>query len=241
VTAIYECAVEHARHAPVRNRFRYGTYLWLVDVDDLPHLPWPLRPFARFCTEDHLGAGSPGSLRSHLDAYLATEGVDLRGGRVQLLTAARVLGHVFNPMSVYWCHDPAGGLVCAVVEVHNTYGDRHCYLVRLDEHGRAAADKAMYVSPFEPVEGHYEMQLAEPGEHLDVAIVRHRAGTPPFVARLRGTRLPATPRSFVRLLLRHPLAPWVVTLRIRRQGIALWFRGLRISPRPTHHRQEAVQ
>ena len=52
---------------------------------------------------------------------------------MMLTNAAGRSGYVFNPLSVYWCHDRDGALVCVVAEVHNTYGERHCYLLRPDE------------------------------------------------------------------------------------------------------------
>ena len=77
------------------------------------------------------------SIRRNLDRWLAAHGVDLHGGRVVMLAQARVLGYVFNPLTVYWCHGPDGALACVVAEVHNTYGERHCYLLRPDAAGRA--------------------------------------------------------------------------------------------------------
>jgi DUF1365 family protein len=235
--AIYSCAITHTRTTPLRNQFRYRSYLWYVDLDALPRPP---RPLAEFRAGDHLGSG-PG-LRGNLDAYLATEGIDLKGGRVRLLTAARVLGYVFNPLSVYWCHDRSGALVCVVAEVHNTYGERHCYLVRTDDRGRAQVQKDFYVSPFEPASGaHYTMALPEPGERLDLAITLHRPGAAPFVTRVQGDRHPATRATITRFALRFPLAPLAVTARIRFQGVRLWARGLPIVPRPVQARQETVQ
>jgi len=240
VNAIYECEVGHQRTTPVTNRFQYGTYLWFVDVDDLPLLPAVLGPLARFDPRDHFDGTAP-SIRDGVDRFLATQGIDLDGGAITMLAAARVLGHVFNPLSVFWCRDAAGELACTIAEVHNTYGERHCYLVRTDDAGRAEVDKAFYVSPFEPVDGRYEMQLPEPTGHLDLSITLHRDGLDPFIAAVHGRRHPATIRHLLRLVMRHPLAPLVASARIRRQGIALWARGLPVVPRPGAVRQEAVQ
>ncbi|GAB3237482.1 DUF1365 domain-containing protein [Kineosporia babensis] len=235
--AIYSCSIRHTRTTPLRNHFQYRSYLWFVDLDDLPRAP---RPLADFRASDHLGSGP--QIRANLDDYLATQGIDLDGGRVRLLTAARVLGYVFNPLSVYWCHDRSGELVCVVAEVHNTYGGRHCYLIRTDEHGRGQVEKDFYVSPFEPSSGgHYTMSLPEPGEDLDLTVTLHRPGQAPFVTGVKGRRHPATRRVIARFALRFPLAPLAVTARIRFQGIKLWARGLRIVPRPAHVRQEAVE
>jgi len=246
--AIYECDVAHARRTPLINRFRYRSYLWLVDLDDLPRLPRPLRPLAGFDSRDHLGVRSDvaapvgaASIRDNVDRYLATHGIDLDGGRVLMLASARVLGYVFNPLSVYWCHDRSGALRCVIAEIHNTFGELHCYVLHTDEHGRADVDKEFYVSPFEPVLGRYQMRLPTPDDRLDLSITLHRDGQAPFVATVKGTRRTATAMHVLAVALRHPLAPLLVTIRIRRQGIALWARGLRIQPRPSHLDQEAVR
>jgi DUF1365 family protein len=237
--ALYPCEVTHARPDPVRNSFRYRGYLWFVDLDDLPRLPAPLRWLGGLEARDHLGDPAL-SIRANLDAYLGTQGVDLAGGRVTMLAAARVAGYVFNPLSVFWCHRPDGSLACVVAEVHNTYRQRHCYLLRPGADGTARTPKAFYVSPFEAVEGSYRMRLPEPAERLGISIVLDRPGRRPFTAGLSGHRVPLTAPRLLALALRYPLAPLVASLRIRRQGIALWLRGLAVVPRPEHHTQKAV-
>ncbi len=234
--ALYECVVRHTRTEPVRNDFTYRTYQWLVDLDAMPRWPWPLRPLADFRAADHVG--DPGaSIRRNVDAFLATRGIDLHGGKVLMLANARVFGYVFNPLSVFWCHDRDGGLVCVIAEVHNTYGQRHCYLIATDEHGRAGAAKAFYVSPFYEVEGgSYRMSLPEPDERLAVSIRLDLPGRAPFVASLRGRRHRGTSANLLRTALRYPLATLVVSARIRWQGIRLYLRGVPVVPRPKHDR-----
>ena len=95
-----------------------------------------------------------------------------------MLTNARSLGYVFNPLTLYWCHDRCGcELVCVVAEVHNTYKQRHRYLLRTDDAGRVDTAKEFYVSPFYPVDGSYRMSLPEPGEQLAITITLHRPGS----------------------------------------------------------------
>jgi DUF1365 family protein len=221
------------RTVPLRNVFRYGTYQWLVDLDDLPRpRPW-LRPLAGFHARDHIG-GLSGSIRGNLDRFLAAHGVDLGGGRVLMLAHARVLGYVFNPLTVYWCHDAAGALACVVAEVHNTYHQRHAYLLRTDGRGRAQTPKEFYVSPFYPVDGQYRMSLPEPDGRLALTIVLDRPGGHSFVASVHGRRLPADGPTLLRAAVRHPWPTMTVTARIRWQGIKLYLRGLAIAPRPPH-------
>jgi len=237
---LYDCAVAHLRRRPTRYAFRQRTYLWLVDLDRLPRLPRLMRPLARFDPRDHFGGAAP-SIRAGLEAYLAARGVRLGGGRVLMLANARVLGHVFNPLTLYWCHDRDGGPVCVVAEVHNTYGDRHCYLLRPDEAGWARTGKEFYVSPFFPVDGDYRMRLPEPGARLDLTVHLERGGGRPFTATVRGDRRPATPLGLLRAAVRHPWSTAAVSAGIRLHGIRLFLRGLPVRPRPRHRTQEGLE
>ena len=230
--AIYEAEVTHRRLERLDHAFTHRLYLWLVDLDDLPRLPAPLRPFARFDAADHIG--DPGrTIRENLDAFLAARGI-ARPARVLMLAHARVLGYVFNPITLYWCRDAADALVAVVAEVHNTYGGRHHYLLDVSDDpdaGRARVAKDFYVSPFFPVDGEYRMRVPEPGDTLAATVVLRREGATAFVATLRGRRRPATPRTVLAAALRHPAVTLRVAAAIRRRGIGLWARGVPVVPR----------
>ena len=144
-------------------------------------LPIALRSLARFDPADH-GAGDAPTLRQDIESFLATHGIDIDGGPISLLTHARVFGHVFNPLSVYWCRYADGTPACVVAEVHNTYGGRHRYLLRPDSTGVASADKEFFVSPFNAVDGSYRMWLPEPGRRLSLAVTLDRTDRGPFTA-----------------------------------------------------------
>ncbi|MER6196485.1 DUF1365 domain-containing protein [Streptomyces sp. NPDC001586] len=230
---MYATEVRHVRLTPVRHGLRHRTYMWLVDVDDLPVLPRILRPLARFDARDHFAGDAP-TLRAGLDAYLAGRGVDNADGHVLMLAHARVLGHVFNPLTLYWCHDRFGHLVCVVAEVHNTYGERHCYLLHPDGQGRDEVPKDFYVSPFLGVEGTYRMRLPLPGDRLDLTIqLCHGDGSRPLTATVRGTHRPAGTRALLAAVLHNPWSTAGVSLGIRRHGIRLYLKGLPVRPRPT--------
>jgi len=224
--ALYDVSIRHVRVEPLHHEVRHRSYLWFVDLDELPDHG----PFARFRARDHLGDGP--SLRANVEEFLAERGIALAGGRITMLTQARSLGYVFNPLTLYWCHDRAGAVVCVVAEVHNTYGQGHRYLLRPDDAGRAEVAKQFYVSPFYPVDGSYRMSVPEPGERLAVTITLHRPGQRPFTASVRGVRRPATRREVARALLSHPLATWRARAAITRHGVALWRAGLPVQPRP---------
>jgi uncharacterized protein len=238
--ALYTCRITHARARPARRVFRYASYLWLVDLDDPPQIPAALRPLAGFHARDHLGdPGAP--IRVNVDRYLARHGIDLAGGRVLMLAHARVLGYVFNPLTVFWCHAADGTLAAVVAEVHNTYGQRHAYLLHPDSRGHATAGKKFYVSPFLPVTGRYRMCLPGPTDSLRLTVTLDVAGQPALAATVTGRRHPYTPRRLLACALRYPWVTAQVSALIRWQGVKLLAGRHRIICRPVHHPQEGMQ
>ncbi len=211
MTAVYDTRVTHVRRSPVQHAFTYRSRSWLVDVDRLPR--------KGFRSRDHVGSPAL-SLRQNVDVLLAAHG--LHCSRVLLLASPRRLGHVFNPLSVFWCLDPAGEVVATVAEVHNTYGGRHAYVLPA---GVSEVEKSFYVSPFHQVEGRYELRLPLPGERVHLDVTYHRTGAEPFVASVRGVLDRPRPRDL--------FAGRLVAARIRIQGVRLLLRALPVVPRPS--------
>lgn len=231
--ARYDVWIRHQRRDPVAYGFDQRASSWLIDLDAVPRLPRGLGWLCRFSVADHrLCDGPPApSLRAEVDRFLAGHGI-ARPAAVRMLANPRVLGYVFNPLTVFYCYDQAGVPRHAVAEVRNTYGGRHSYLLEPDQAGRAGVDKQFYVSPFYPVDGRYEMRLPEPGAELSVAVTLHREHDRPFSAVLTGRRVGDRPASLWAAL-RTPLATRAVMYGIRRHGIALYIKGLRPFPRTT--------
>jgi DUF1365 family protein len=217
VPALYDSVVTHSRRTPLTHRFRYRNAYWLVDVDRLPEPSGPIGLLARVRAQDHLD----------VRALLRDNGVV--ADRVLMLTTARTLGYVFNPITVFWAYDHAGVCTAVVAEVHNTYGGRHGYLLRPDGHGYAEVDKALYVSPFHPADGRYQIHVGEPGESVTLRVTLRRDGDGPFVATLRGQRRAVTAANVLRAALWYPSAR--TSALIRWQGIRLWWKGMEIQPR----------
>lgn len=247
--ALVPGSVTHTRRTPVRHRFRYRMYQWLVDVDDLPRLPPWLRPFSTFRATDHIGDPDR-TIRQNVEAFCSAQGLDVTGRRIVMLANARTLGHVFDPLSVFWVLD-GERTVAIVAEVHNTYAERHAYLLRPDDQGRTAAAKAFYVSPFFTVAGRYDLQFRlEPDTVASTVILRQSPtdeGSPAtspdeavFSATFRGTPHPVTRRRLLRLLVTMPFMTHRISLLIRIHGVWLWLRRLPVVPRPVHEPQEGT-
>jgi uncharacterized protein len=228
--AIVAGPVLHRRRSPFTHGVRFDTYLWLVDVDELPSHG----PLARFSAADHFG-GTAGSLREAVTGFADAQGAQTApGDRIVMLAGARTAGHLFDPLSVFWCLGRGSRVRWAVLEIHNTYGERHAHLLGPDSAGKALVDKEFYVSPFFTVDGHYEVTLRLDPQSVVVSVNLHQAGSLVFTASFDGTPRPATRGAVVRAALRTPLVTHQTSARIRLHGIRLWLRRLPVVPRPPH-------
>ncbi|BBZ77626.1 hypothetical protein MANY_29630 [Mycolicibacterium anyangense] len=233
--ALYRTRITQLRRSPVHHYGERSSYSWYVDVDQLPSLPWWLRPFARFEAVDHFTGSDNDTLRQRVDGYLAEHGIYLPGGRITALLMPRVLGRTFNPLSLFWCHDATGELRCVIAEVHNTYGERHAYLLPPDQDTPAMVAKTFYTSPFNGVDGYYLVRAPRPAEQLDLTVSLHRENEPALVATVRGTRRRASAGQVLRLQFSAPLAPQMAALSARVQNLILRLRGVPVVPRPATH------
>jgi DUF1365 family protein len=217
VPTLYVGEVTHSRRSPLVHRFGYRATYWLVDFDALAQprgIPWRFR---RVRAQDHVD----------IRTCLKDRGID--APRVVMLAGARSFGYTFDPISVFWCYDGAGAQCAVVAEVHNTYGERHAYLLELDADGEAEIEKAMYVSPFNGREGTYRIRVSSPTSTVSVVTSLEREGEEPFVAALRGTRRRLTTTSALLSMVRH--SSLRTRLLIQWEALRLWRRGLEVQPR----------
>lgn len=239
-SALYVGSVMHRRLQPVEHRFRYRAFWLLVDLDELPRLPARLRLFSqnRFNLfalhhSDH-GDGSSAPLRAQAEQMLSQAGIDLAGGPIRLLCMPRTLGYSFNPLSIYFCHRPDGELAALIYEVHNTFGQRHCYVAAVETSGdvRQNCRKTFYVSPFMDMEMAYDFRLAEPDERLGIYIGASQGGQRVFHASLAARRRELSDGALLLAFLSIPLITLKVTFAIHWEALRLWLKGVRLRVRP---------
>jgi DUF1365 family protein len=241
-SAIYAGRVLHARWRPVRHRLGYRALYLLLDLDELPELSRRLRLFSTggfnlfgFRERDH-GGGSDRPLRSYVESHLRRAGIEADGGPIRLLAMPRVLGTVFNPLSVYFCHRADGTLAAVLYEVNNTFGERHSYLIPAGTTAggvlRQSCAKCFYVSPFLDMKLTYHFRVAPPGERASVVVQTHDSEGPILTAVFAGARAPLTDANLCRAFLRHPLLAMQVLGAIHWEALKLWRKGLRVRPRP---------
>jgi DUF1365 family protein len=205
----------------------------LLDLDELPRLEREMKLFTwnrfglfSFHDRDH-GDGHP--LRDWLDSLLAEAGIEAHGGR-QVLCYPRIWGYVFNPLSVWFCRDEAGALKAVIYEVHNTYNERHAYVLpagddrKLVRHGCA---KEFYVSPFLSADCRYNFRVRPPAENVAVAIHEEEAGHPILNASFAGKRRPLSDGALLAMWLRYPLMTLKVVFAIHFEAVRLMLKGVR--------------
>lgn len=239
-SALYFGEVVHARLRPRRHRLRYRVFALLVDLDELKHLRLRLLSHNRFNLfslhdRDH-GPGEAAPLRGHVERQLAAAGIPIDGGPIRLLCSPRVLGYVFNPLSLYFCHRADGTLAAVLYEVSNTFGERHSYLIpaapAADGTVRQSCPKRFHVSPFIAMAMTYHFRLAVPAESLSLRIRETDAEGTLLAASLTGRRAALTDRTLARAFLACPLLTLKVIAGIHWEALRLWLKGVPLHDRP---------
>jgi hypothetical protein len=237
---LYVGQTTHARFRPQPHKFRYGVFQILVDVDRLDEAFTGLKTLGlgrfglfSFDARDH-GARDGQLLRTWVEAQLAASKVSASAARIKLLCFPRILGFVFNPLSVFFVYDAEDRLEAVIYEVNNTFGQTHAYVTPAKGEGdeRQEADKVFFVSPFYGVEGGYRFRLSPPGESFDLVICKHVGGETDFVATLNAGRRPLTDGALVRLFFAMPLMTIGVVAAIHWEALRLWIKGARLHARP---------
>lgn len=243
-SCLYFGRVMHRRLGAVRHRFAYRVFSLLVDIDELPALDRRLRLFSHnrwnlfsLMDRDH-GDRSGRALRPWIDNMLARSGIETEGGPVRLLCFPRVLGYVFMPLSIWFCHHRDGSLRAVLYEVHNTFGEAHGYLIPVapdlpgDAPVRQRCDKAFYVSPFIGMSGSYRFRLRRPDARLAVVVRQSGADGQGLVAVQTGRRRPLTDGALLRAFVGYPLMTFKVIAAIHWEALRLWLKGAPFGARP---------
>ena len=253
--SIYTGRLVHERRIAPRYRFAYRVFSLLLDIDRLDEADRAHRFFSHnrfnligFDDRDH-GPKDGSPLRPWIDARLAAAGIDLDGGRIELLCYPRVLGYVFNPLSLWFCRHADGSLRAVLCEVRNTFGEWHGYLLHdngaaMAERLRDQAGKVFHVSPFLPREGHYRFRLQAPAARYGATVNWHASAegdAPALIAVQTGARCRGGDRGLLRVALTVPLLTLKVIGAIHWQALKIWLRGGRFHRRPAPPDSEISQ
>lgn len=233
---LYRAKFFHKRFFPKKNEFCYSGFYIKFSVDKLEDLKNPLFSVNRFNLfsfheKDH-GYRDNRSLRSWAQATLAEAGISDFKGEIILQTYPSVLGHVFNPVSFWYCYDETNTnqLVAVICAVNNTFGESHNYVIQKDlANYKTKLDKEFHVSPFYDVEGTYEFNFKK---RNFVGINYFFDGKLQLATYVNGSKLEWKTSNFLKLFLRYPLYSFMVLGLIHYQALKLFLKKMKFYTKP---------
>jgi uncharacterized protein len=243
--------VMHRRFFPVQYRFVYRVLGVLLDLDRIGEVARGHRWFSHngfnlfaFHDRDH-GAGDGTPLRAWLLGNIDRLGLKLPIGRIEIQCMPRVFGYGFNPLSTWYCYGPKDELLAILAEVHNTFGERHGYLLHLGgeampwpvRHGHA---KGFHVSPFVGMQADYRFRFARSGDESSIVIHEYQDQQLMLVAVQRGTLRPFTDGNLLRAALAFPFLTLKVVVLIHWHALKIWLRGATYYPKPAPPPEEVT-
>ena len=240
--------VVHQRLSPVKHHLSYGMFQCLLDIDAIDETVGPLRSMSHnrfnllsFYDNDHgppcAQLGLKATLSQRLRAFLQSQDLPYEIGRIWLMSMPRLLGFVFNPISIYWIEDTDGALMACVYEVNNTFGDRHFYVLR-SSHAvtgrlKQSCPKHMHVSPFMQTMGMgYDFDIITPSQRFGLKIVLKDKEEPVLWASFVARRMALTNINIMRQFWATPFMTFKVVAAIHWEAIKLIAKGLWLKPKP---------
>lgn len=245
---LYLTKIMHARQRPKRNAFTYGAYYLSFALDEMQRLAETTGLSCNrgnifsFFEKDHADKKTP--LEPWVRKILADWQVPQADGRIVLVALPRLFGFVFNPVSFFFCLDKSGALRAVISEVHNTFGDQHCYISFHDDRRVIAQDdqlqakKVFHVSPFIKVAGHYVFRFAYHEDKIGVWVDHHDEEGLLLQTSIAGKRVPLTGLNLLKAFFRHPMMTLKVITLIHYQALRLWVKGIRYISRPPAPNEE---
>jgi DUF1365 family protein len=240
-SSLYVGSVMHRRLRPRWHSFRYRAFWMLLDLKELDQLSSKLRWFSynrpnlfSLYDTDH-GDGTRTPLCAQVESRLREAGIEPTGGQIRLLCMPRTLGYCFNPLSVFFCHGANGALLAIIYQVHNTFAQRHSYIIAVERSAGAVHQqcrKLFYVSPFMEMDMRYDFHIVGPDERIVVDITASSAEGRVLHALLTGTREPMTDWSLARSFLKVPAITFKVMAAIHWEALKLWRKRIGLHPRP---------
>jgi hypothetical protein len=233
----------HNRKGKITNKFKYKVDYFLIDSkSDRSTVPrffsFNKKNIISIFDEDHGGPPKRGKGIKWVYEILDSFGHLAETKKIYLLAQAKVLGPVFNPVSFWLCYDLNNNLNVVLVEVSNTFGEKHSYICSHPDRRPIAptdklnANKIFHVSPFQVVEGNYKFQfkLSEKEIHI---VIDYSSGDEGVYTNLIGKKKPLSSWIILKLAFLRPLDGWRVLFLIHYQALKLWFKGAKYREKPS--------
>ena len=234
---IYNGTVIHKRFKPQEHYFKYKVFSLLIDLTELEELDKKISFFSlnrfniiSFYEIDH-GARDGSSLADWVKQNLKANNIITENIKIKLLCYPRILGYVFNPLSIFFVYDKDERLISILYEVKNTFGEQHTYVFRVGNEKKLIQNncsKKFHVSPFIEMDCNYFFRVLNPAEKLSVIIDQYDKEGKILFASQDGFRSDLTSINLMNSYLKHPLMTFKIISAIHFEAFKLWVKGIKL-------------
>jgi len=235
-SCIYNGAVIHKRFKPKKHFFKYKVFSLLIDLSELDDLDEKISFFSfnkfnliSFYEKDH-GRRDSSSLISWVKLNLKNKNINSDNIKIKLLCYPRILGYVFNPLSVFFIYNRNEKLISILYEVKNTFGEQHTYVFKIENESNLIENncsKKFHVSPFIEMDCKYFFKILSPDEKLSVIINQYDNEGKILFASQDGKRSDLNSKQLLKSYLKHPLMTFKIILAIHFEAFKLWTKGIK--------------
>ena len=236
-SSIYNGTVIHKRFKPKIHFFKYKVFSLLLDLDEIDTIDNNINIFSHnnfnlisFYDRDH-GDRDGSSVREWVKKKLKSNNIECKDIKIKLLCYPRILGYVFNPLSIFFVYDNNSSLVSILYEVKNTFGEQHTYIFRINSNSdliENSCNKKFYVSPFMDLNSKYYFKISNPNEKLSVAIDQRDKEGKLLFASQDGIRANLTTKNLILAYLKNPLMTIKIISAIHYEAFRLWLKGIKL-------------
>ncbi len=233
---IYSGQVIHTRFKPKKHNFKYKVFSLLIDLDEIKEINNNVNLFSynrfnliSFFDKDH-GNRDGGNIKEWVRENLIKKKIKFLNFRVEILCYPRILGYVFNPLSILYVYNEKNELISIFYEVKNTFGEQHTYIFETKDQKliKNKCDKKFYVSPFIDMECEYNFSVTKPGDSISVIINQHDKEGKLLFASQDGKSQNLTFKNLILNYLKHPLMTFKVIVAIHYEAFKLWFKKVKL-------------
>jgi len=238
-STIYEGKVIHRRFKPKEHFFKYNVFSLLIDIEELEIIRNTIKIFSynkfniiSFFDKDH-GPRDGTSIKQWILKNLKDIGINNDKIKIKLLCYPRILGYVFNPLSVFFIYDQNSQLIAILYEVKNTFGEQHTYIFKTDDKKIITNNciKKFHVSPFIEMECHYYFRVLKPSDKISVIIDQKDKDGKLLYASQDGKAKEFNEKNLLISYISHPLMTFKIIAAIHYEALKLWIKGVKIIKR----------
>ena len=233
---IYNGTVIHKRFKPKEHYFKYKVFSLLIDLTELEELDKKISFFSlnrfnlvSFYERDH-GERDGSCLADWVKQNLKINNIIVENIKIKLLCYPRILGYVFNPLSIFFIYDKDERLISILYEVKNTFGEQHTYVFKVQNENKLIQNncsKKFHVSPFIEMDCNYFFRVLNPAEKLSIIIDQYDKEGKILFASQDGIRSDLTTKNLMNSYLKHPLMTLKIISAIHFEAFKLWIKGIK--------------